>query len=76
MTFRTMSSPDETGFGSLQQSGDGPVVVFEADGPTGVARVTIERRRCADPMSGARFEFVATAEIGGSRFQGCALQGL
>jgi uncharacterized membrane protein len=76
MTLRTMSAPDGTGLGPPRRSDDGQAVVFEADGSAGAARVTIERRRCADSMSGARYEFAATAQIGESRFQGCALQGL
>jgi uncharacterized membrane protein len=76
MTLRTMLSPDGTEFGPPRQSGDDGITVFEADGADGVARVTLERRGCADSMSGARYEFAATAEFGASRFQGCALLGL
>ena len=76
MTLRTMSSPGESGFGPPRRSDDGEVVVFDADGADGTIRVTIEKRRCIDSMSGARYEFSATAEIGEPRFQGCALQGL
>jgi uncharacterized membrane protein len=76
MTLRTMASPDGAEFGPPRQTGDAGITVFEADGTQGAIRVALERRRCADPMSGALYEFSATAEIGESRFQGCALQGL
>jgi uncharacterized membrane protein len=76
MTLRTMSSPDGTEFGSPRRSGKNATVVFDADGADGALRITIEKQRCIDSMSGARYEFAAMAEIGESRFQGCALQGL
>ena len=75
MILKTMSSPDGVVYQPLQRSGDASVVIFEADSAEGAILVGLEKRRCVDSMSGARYEFAATAEIDGTRLRGCALQG-
>jgi uncharacterized membrane protein len=76
MTLRTMTSPDTTEFALPRKSVDDATEIFDADGPEGAIRVALERRRCTDSMSGARFAFAALVEVAGRRLHGCALQGL
>jgi uncharacterized membrane protein len=76
MTLQTMASSGETEFASPRRSGDDATVIFDADSPDGSIRITLERQRCVDSMSGARLSFTASVEIDGRRLQGCALQGL
>lgn len=76
MTLKTMAAPDGSLYAPLRRAGEGPGTVFEADAAEGPIRVTLEKRRCTDTMSGARYEFAATVALGDTRLQGCALQGL
>ena len=39
-------------------------------------RITLERRRCVDSMSGARYAWAATVDIDGERLTGCAAEGI
>ena len=71
-----MASPDGTVFKDLRKSGDEPVIVLEASGADGDIRVTVEKRRCIDSMSGARYAYAASVDHGGAVFKGCAAQGL
>lgn len=76
VVLRSMVSPDGTVFNDLRKSGDEPVIVFEASGADGDIRVTVEKRRCIDSMSGARYAYTASVDHGGAVFKGCAAQGL
>jgi uncharacterized membrane protein len=76
LILRRMASPDGSVFKGLRKSGDESTIVFEASGADGDIRITLEKRRCIDSMSGARHAYAATLDHGGATLEGCAVRGL
>lgn len=77
ITLRTMEAPDEIVFGAPEASEHaGLVTYYSRNASNEEIRVTLERRRCVDSMSGARFAWAATVDVGGRRLAGCAAEGL
>lgn len=76
MSLRSMGAPEEAVFAAPRKRGQAPLVGFESDGRGATIRVTLEQRRCVDTMSGARFAWAATVDVGGRQLTGCAAEGL
>jgi uncharacterized membrane protein len=77
ITLRTMEAPDEMVFAAPQPNVHaGLVTYYSKNERDEEIRVTLERRRCVDSMSGARFAWAATVDVGGGRFSGCAAEGI
>ena len=74
--MRSMGEPGEVEFASPRMSGQPPRIVFEAQGPDSGITVVLERRRCVDSMSGARYAWTADIDIDGRHLEGCAAEGL
>ena len=74
--MRSMESPDEIIFPAPERHGQPPLVTFDSEGPDAALEVTLQQRRCVDTMSGARFAWTATVDVGGRRLEGCAAEGL
>ena len=76
LSMRSMDAPGEIEFPAPRISGQPPRVVFEAQGPESAITVSLERRRCIDTMSGARYAWAAAIDIDGRHLEGCAAEGL
>lgn len=76
ISMRTMGAPEETVFAAPGKRGQPPLVTFESSGADSPIRITLEQRRCVDSMSGARFAWAASVDIGGRQLTGCAAEGL
>jgi uncharacterized membrane protein len=76
ISMRSMAAAGEIAFAAPRLSGQPPRVVFEADGVESGIRISLERRRCIDTMSGARYAWAAIVDTGGRQFKGCAAEGL
>jgi uncharacterized membrane protein len=76
ISLRSMDAPGEVELSAPRMSGQPPRVVFEAQGPESGITVLLERRRCIDTMSGARYAWAADIEVDGRHFEGCAAEGL
>ena len=76
ISMRSMGAPEETVFAAPGKSGQPPLVTFESSGADSPIRITLEQRRCVDSMSGARFAWAATIDVGGRQLTGCAAEGL
>lgn len=74
--MRSMESPDEVVFPAPQQRGQVPLITYTSDGADSAIQVVLEKRRCIDTMSGARFAWAATVDIDGRQLTGCAVEGL
>jgi len=57
----------------MRQAGER--IVFDASGAVSSIHVILEKQRCEDTMSGARYEFAATVELEDKRLSGCAIKG-
>jgi len=76
VTFTTMSEPDGRRLPPATVARDGSSVVITVQGDDTTIRATLERRRCVDSMSGARYEYSAAVDVDGRQYGGCALRGL
>lgn len=71
----SMDSPGETVFSAPESGEAGGRISFDADGAESSIHVILEKQRCADTMSGARYEYTATVELEGIGLGGCAIKG-
>ena len=77
VALRTMEAPDEIIFAAPERNEHaGLVTYYSKNESDGEIRVTLERRRCVDSMSGARSAWAATVDVGGRRLSGCAVEGI
>jgi len=76
VSMRLMDAPGEIEFPAPRLSGQTPHIVFEAEGAGSGISISLERRRCVDTMSGARYAWVANVETAGRQFRGCAAEGI
>jgi uncharacterized membrane protein len=76
ISMRSMDVPGESVFSAPRTQAKASRVVFEAEGPESVITVRLERRRCIDTMSGARYAWAAAIDIDGRHLEGCAAEGL
>ena len=77
ITLRTMQAADEIVFAGPEPSEHaGLVTYYSRNERDEEIRVTLERRRCVDSMSGARFAWAATVDYDGRRLAGCAAEGV
>jgi len=75
LSMWSMDSPGETAFSAPESSETGGHISIDASGADSSINVTLEKQRCVDTMSGARYEFAATVELEDKRFSGCAIKG-
>jgi uncharacterized membrane protein len=77
LSLRTIKGPDELVFAAPERSEyAGLVTYYSSNTRDQEIRVTLERRRCVDSMSGARYAWAATVDLDGRRLEGCAAQGI
>jgi uncharacterized membrane protein len=77
LSLRTMDAPDEIVFAAPEPSEyAGLVTYYSRNSRDQEMRVTLERRRCVDSMSGARYAWAATVDLDGRRLTGCAAEGI
>ena len=76
ITLRTPAMPANRVFPAAKKESLPPLVVFESADADGTIKLSLQRRRCVDTMSGARYAWAATAEVDGRRMQGCAAEGI
>lgn len=75
ISMRSLAAPDEVRFPAPEATEAGERVSFKSTGAEPVIDVILERGRCADSMSGTRYEYVATVELEDKRLSGCAIKG-
>ena len=76
MSMSSMDSPGQRKFPPGEMDEEGTLVTFNVSDPDAAIQVVLEKQRCADSMSGSRYQYVATVDIDGRRLSGCALEGL
>ena len=76
LSMWSMDSAGETVFSAPELGEAVEHIVFDANGADSSIHVVLEKQRCVDTMSGARYEFEVTVELEGKRLSGCALRGL
>ena len=77
LTLRTMDAPEDIVFVAPEASEYADFVTYYSSNRSAQQiRVTLERRRCVDSMSGARYAWAATVDIDGTRLAGCAAEGV
>ena len=75
LTMKSIDSPDGIEFPPTEILSEDSRIVFDSGSGELEIKVVLERKRCVDSMSGARYSFAATVEMNGKRYKGCALQG-
>ena len=75
LTMNSMSSPDGIGFPPPDLISENGRITINDGLPDPSIRAVLERKRCVDSMSGARYSFAATVDVNGQQFEGCALEG-
>ena len=75
LTLKSMDSPEGIDFPSAEILNEEDRFIFNASTQDAAISAVLERKRCVDSMSGARYSFAATVDMNGKRFKGCALQG-
>jgi uncharacterized membrane protein len=75
LTMKTMTAPEGVDFSSAEILDEDGRIVVNAGKPGSAIRAILERKRCVDTMSGARYSLAASVEVNGQQFEGCALQG-
>ncbi len=75
LTMTSMTAPEGAEFPPAEILGDDSRIVVNAGEPGSGIKAVLERKRCVDSMSGARYSFAASVEVNGQQFEGCALQG-
>lgn len=77
LSLRIMEAPNEIVFAAPEPSEyAGRVTYYSRNNKDQEIRVTLERRRCVDSMSGARYAWVATVDFADRRLAGCAAEGI
>jgi uncharacterized membrane protein len=76
ISMRSMGAPAEIEFPEPRMSGQPPRIVFEAGGIESGIRILLEKRRCVDAMSGARYAWTTDIDVDGQHLEGCAAEGL
>jgi uncharacterized membrane protein len=76
MSMRLMGSADENVFPAPAKQVQPTVVTYESENEQSRIQVVLERRRCIDTMSGARYAWSVQVEIDGERLAGCAAEGI
>lgn len=76
LSMWSMDSPGETKFAPAVVVDEDGRITFNANVPDARIQAVLEKKRCVDSMSGARYQFAAIVDVDGHRFVGCALQGL
>lgn len=76
ISMRSLDAPGEIEFAAPRVSRQPPRVVFEAGGAESGIRISIEKRRCVDSMSGTRYAWSAEIDADGRRLEGCAAEGI
>ena len=74
--MRRMDSPDEIVFPSPEKESQSALITYESEAAQSGIRVMLERRRCVDTMSGARYGWTARVEFDGVQLAGCAAEGI
>ena len=75
LSMWSMDSPGESEFPPADSVAKDGRITFNANVPDAAIRIVLDKRRCTDSMSGARYSFAATVDVEGQRFHGCALEG-
>jgi uncharacterized membrane protein len=75
MSMRLMGSPDEIVFPAPVKQVQPTLVTYESGNAESRIQVVLEKRRCVDTMSGARYAWKAQVDIDGKRLAGCAAEG-
>jgi uncharacterized membrane protein len=76
MSMRLMGSPDEIVFPAPGKQVQPTLVTYESENAQSRIQVVLERRRCLDTMSGARYAWKAQVDIDSRRLAGCAAEGI
>ena len=77
VSLRTMDAPEEIAFRAPEESEHADLVTYYSSNDRDAEiRITLERRRCVDSMSAARYAWAATVDIDGKRLTGCAAEGI
>ena len=77
VSLRSMDAPEEIVFAAPEKSEYAGLVTYYSSNSRGAEiRITLERGRCVDSMSGARYAWAATVDIDGRRLTGCAAEGI
>jgi uncharacterized membrane protein len=75
ISVRSMDAAGAIEFPAPRKHDEPPTIRFEAETAESAIRISLERRRCIDTMSGARYAWAATVDTGGRQFEGCAAEG-
>jgi uncharacterized membrane protein len=75
LTMKTMTAPEGVDFPPAEILSEDSRIIVNAGEPGSGIQAVLERKRCVDSMSGARYSFAASVEMNGQQFKGCALQG-
>jgi uncharacterized membrane protein len=76
IAMQLMGSPEERVFDAPDRREQAGRITFESGSPDSGIRVVLERRRCVDSMSGARYAWAVTVDTDGRQLEGCAAEGL
>ena len=76
LSLRRMDFPDESVFPGPEVQAQPALVTYESGNAESRIRVVLEKRRCVDTMSGARYAWLARVDIDEQRLAGCAVEGL
>ena len=75
LKMKAMSSPEGIDFPSAEILHEDDQIIFNSSTQQVAISAVLERKRCVDSMSGARYSFAATVDMNGKQYKGCALQG-
>jgi uncharacterized membrane protein len=76
MSMRLPGDPEDIVFPAPEIEAQPGLVTYESENAHSGIRVMLERRRCVDTMSGARYAWTARVDIGSMRLSGCAAEGI
>ena len=75
ISVRSMDAAGAIEFPAPRKHDEPPTIRFEAETAESAIRISLERCRCIDTMSGARYAWAATVDTGDRQFEGCAAEG-
>ena len=76
MSLRLLEAPEEIVFPSPEKESQPAFITYESEAAQSRIKVVLEKRRCVDTMSGARYAWTAGVDLDGRRLAGCAAEGI
>ena len=75
LMMKSVKTSEGINFPAAEILGEDSRIIINAGTQGAELAAVLERKRCVDSMSGARYSFAASVDVHGQQFKGCALEG-